>query len=145
MRTATLTRTETSDSGSFGKFKTDSGLSWCSGELPWRDNAPDRSCVPCGTYLCVWGASPRLGKCYHVQDVPGRTDIEIHSANFMGDRSLGLHCDLLGCIALGQQVGDLEGQQALLMSRVALDAMQAEFNQESFQLTILDSSSGENP
>jgi hypothetical protein len=136
MRRCTLTRTETSDEGTFGHIMTDTGLCLRSGELPWRDNEPGRSCIPTGIYDVVLALSPTKGWCYHVIKVPDRLDIEIHPANFMGDRVLGLRCDLEGCIALGTAVGSMNGQRALLCSRQAFARLDSDLDGESFQLRI---------
>lgn len=74
--------------------------------------------------------------CYHVQDVPDRDDIEIHSANYAGDVAKGLRCQLLGCIAPGLAIGQLAGQRAVLQSKEALMALETALNHESFMLTI---------
>ena len=71
-----------------------------------------------------------------MQDVPNRSMVEIHSANFAGDESKGLHCQLLGCIALGKSIGILEDQQALLNSKVAVKEFMDILNGEVFELTI---------
>jgi len=136
MRSASLTRMDTSDQGTFGRLVTDSGLVVFSGELPWRENLPEVSCIPAGLYLCTWRQSTRHGDCYHVEGVPGRAGVEIHAANFMGDRTKGLRCELLGCIAPGTSVGTLTGQRALVASRQALLALEGELEREPFELTI---------
>lgn len=139
MRTATLTRTETSDQGTFGTMVTDTGTTVRTGELPWRDNQQGLSCIPAGTYTVTWGDSPAHGPCYHVQNVPGRTDIEIHAANLMGDTTKGFRCELLGCIAPGLHVGDFGGQRAVVASRPGLQRLILDLNTEDFQLTIVES------
>jgi len=138
MKTATIHRLESDDQGTFGELRTDSGLVLCSGELPWRDNAPDRSCIPIGTYTCLWGASVKHGECYHVIDVPGRTAIEIHAANFVGDKSMGFRCDMLGCITLGLSVGTLFCQKSIVSSRIAMMEFEGEMNREPFELKVTD-------
>ncbi len=136
MRTAKLTRNETGDAGTFGTLITDSGFKCRTGELPWRDNFPGKSCIPVGIYLCHWRRSPTFGFCYHVDGVEGRNDIEIHPANFMGDSDRGLRCQLLGCIAPGLKVGSLNDQKAIISSAFALKKLEEEFDGDPFQLTI---------
>jgi hypothetical protein len=138
MRQVTLVRTETSAEGTFGVLKTDSGFECATGELPWRDNAPNKSSIPAGIYECTWRESPKHGMCYHVENVPGRTDIEIHSANFMGSADEGFQCDLAGCIALGLEAGEMEGQKAILFSKSAITGFEHDLNYETFELTIED-------
>lgn len=137
MRTAVLTRTETSEEGTFGTLVTDSGFACYSLELPWRDNAPNKSCIPDGVYACQVQDSPKHGRVYYVLNVPGRTDVEIHAANWAGDVEKGRKCQLLGCIAPGNAIGELVGQQAVLGSRDALSRLMADLDEEPFQLTIL--------
>ena len=62
-------------------------------ERPWLDNAPNISCIPTGTYEMGWRVSPRFGETWHVKDVPDRTHILIHVANYSKD--------VQGCIGLG--------------------------------------------
>ena len=64
---ATLTRTKTGDSGTFGNLRLDDGSLFVTGELPWRDNAPQKSCIPAGTYTCAIYQSPEHGPVYQVQ------------------------------------------------------------------------------
>lgn len=137
MRYVTLTRTETGDDGTFGIIKTDSGFSVYSIELPWRGNASGKSCIPAGVYVCKMAISPKHGQCYYVTDVPGgRTDIEIHSANWAGDESKGYKCQLLGCIAPGRAIGELVGQKAVLSSKDALCGFELDLDKEPFQLSV---------
>ncbi len=141
MRTALLTRMITSDEGTFGEILTDSGFRCSTGELPYRGNAPELSCIPAGTYICTWKKSEKHGPCYHIEGVEGREGVEIHSANFMGDKTIGFKCELLGCIAPGTAVGVLCDQDAVLNSKVALKQLEDDLGGETFRLTIEDPSS----
>lgn len=138
MRRALLTRDQASDEGTFGTFMSDSSFFCHTGELPWRENESNFSCIPEGTYLCTYRASEKHGDCYHVEGVSGRTAIEIHSANFVGDATKGFKCQLLGCIALGLGVGSLDGQKALISSVMARTLLEQDMNGESFELKIED-------
>lgn len=62
-------------------------------ERPWLDNKPNVSCIPVGTYEMGWRESPRFGETWHIKDVPDRTYILIHVANYARD--------VEGCIGLG--------------------------------------------
>jgi hypothetical protein len=139
IRSATLQRTSSTDEGTFGIFTSDSGFQCYTGELPWRNNENGISCIPAGVYDVVMAYSPKHGEqLYHVQNVPNREAIEIHPANWMGDKSKGFKCDLLGCIALGADQGELDGQQAVLHSGPAVMALERDMNLNPFSLTILD-------
>lgn len=137
MRRATLTRTETTDQGTFGTLVTDTGFTCRTGELPWRDNHSDFSCIPPGEYFCSYHYSPSHGLCYWVGAVPNRQDIQIHSANFCGDKTKGFKSELLGCIAPGLDVGILASQKAVIHSREALIALETNLNCENLMLKIL--------
>lgn len=136
MRKVTVRRTEMDDSGTFGKWISDSGFECSTMELPERNNIPGKSCIPPGVYQCEKRVSPKHGPCYYVLNVPGRIDIEIHSANWAGDTSLGFKCQLLGCLAPGRSIGELEGQKAILSSRDALASLESDLNGDPFQLTV---------
>jgi hypothetical protein len=72
----------------------------------------------------------------------GKTDprvgIRAHSANFMGDKSLGYRMQLNGCIALGEQLGWMEGQKALLLSAPAVRRFENHMGHKPFMLEIRD-------
>ena len=93
-------------------------------EPPWRDNRPNRSCIPSGAYDVVPHRSPRYGACYLVRDVPGRSHILAHPGNVGGDKELGLHTHTLGCLLFGLARGWLRvrgrRQRAVLSSKPAV-------------------------
>lgn len=140
MRRITLTRLESSDHGTFGTFvvpNDDYNEYFYSGELPWRDNASNVSCIPTGTYRAVWSFSPRFKRyMYELAGVPNRTGIRIHSANFMGDDSKGFKRQLNGCISLGEKLGVMDGQRALLVSSPAVRRFQDLMKGQPFELEI---------
>lgn len=145
MNTALLKRTETGDEGTFGFLMADSGHSWVTGELPWRDldgngiGDPKTSCITTGVYICEWAKSPRFGWCYHVRNVSGRSEILIHAGNYVGDKLLGFRSDVLGCIVLGKDFAeDGNGQKIVVKSREALTAFENEFGRKPFELTIVE-------
>lgn len=122
---ATLFRGDSTDQGTFGALIFGS-QSVRTIELPWRDNMRQRSCIPTGTYQCRIVNSPRFGRVYGVLDVPGRSNVLIHSANLAGDVDLGWQTHLQGCIApclkTGRMQVDGKWQAAGLVSRPALRA-----------------------
>lgn len=138
MRIVNLKRLESTEEGAFGVLTTDSLQEWHTGELPWLNNEPLRSCIPEGTYHCAWLPSERFGECYHILRVPNRTNIEIHPTNFVGDRAKGFKSTSLGCIALGHAIGKMLGQKALLKSKVAVAEFHKEMNLLDFELVILN-------
>lgn len=65
-------------------------------ELPWLDNKPRESCIRAGTYPIALTWSNRWKKpMLEVVNVPGRSGIRIHNANFA--------TELLGCIAVARR------------------------------------------
>jgi hypothetical protein len=93
------------------------GLHFCwTLELPWKGNEHDVSCIPVGTYRVQMLPSDHFKRLMpHVQNVPGRTAVEIHPANKV--------TDLLGCIG----VGDTRGPNFTLAvpARLASDRLNA--------------------
>lgn len=108
----------------FGVLVLDTGWTCNTLERPWLENAPNVSCVPPGTYDVEKHISPTKGDCYRVNNVPGRTDILIHTGNFVKDT--------LGCILVGKERRDLQ----LISSRVAMNELEIEAP-DGFQLTIM--------
>lgn len=140
MKTLTITRRPSTDQGTWGYFEF-GGTVLRDMELPWRDNATGKSCIPPGTYQAEIYNSPKHGQVYMLQGVPGRSDVEIHAANFAGDSSLGWACELLGCIAPAMSIGTLENangqeQMAGLQSRAALAQFMAWVGGEPLQVVI---------
>ena len=74
-------------------------------ELPWRENQSSISCIPEGTYPITHRVSKQFGNHFHILDVPNRTYILIHEANYVHQ--------LRGCIAVGKERKDLNGDGLL--------------------------------
>lgn len=65
-------------------------------EKPWRGNRPYESCIPESTYPMRRHDSPKFGKrTWEIAEVPGRTHILIHVANYPRN--------VVGCVGLGLQ------------------------------------------
>ena len=137
---ATLRRATSTDQGTFG-LVTFGAQCVHTVELPWRDNRSQRSCIPAGAYRCAIVKSPRFGRVYGVQNVPGRSAVLIHSANLAGDVDLGYTTQLHGCIAPAMRLGAMRNnagqmQAAGLVSRPALSALMDWAGGEPFTLEI---------
>lgn len=128
MRTVTITRYESSPDGVLGKVVTDSGLQLYSLEREWKNNEQDVSCIPSGVYKCSIVDSPHHGKVYGVHEVPNRTNVLIHSANWIRQ--------LQGCLALGNATGVVLGINGIMGSRDAVARFMADLDNEPFILTI---------
>ena len=85
-------------------------------ELPWKNNAPNQSCVPEGAYALMKRYSDHFGWHLQVMDVPGRGLILIHPANDALQ-------ELKGCIA---PVSVLTGEGRGESSRVAFEKVKKE-------------------
>lgn len=146
MKTVRLERFESSDHGTFGRLIVDD-LVLFTGELPYRDvdgnGVTDSylSCIPAGKYTVRFTFSNRFKKrMYLVGPVLGRTGIRIHSANRMGDSKKGFVADLLGCIALGERIGWIGQQKALLVSKPAVRRFEKHMEEKPFTLEIIECS-----
>lgn len=131
-----LIREPSEDVGTFGRLTFDFGLTVRTLELPWRENARAVSCIPTGRYECVWRHSPRFGDCYHVLDVPKRSDILIHAGNLAGDVAKGFKSDVQGCILVGTGDGLIDGQRGIIRSRTALFNLHSALREAPFVLEI---------
>lgn len=136
MERVTLTRMESGDQGTFGRLVA-RGQAFFTGELPWRDNAPNVSCIPAGLYECRWTMSARFKRqMYLIHPVTGRSGIRKHSANLMGDAALGYRAQVNGCIALGERLGWIDRQKAVLLSVPAVRRFESLMGGESFDLEV---------
>ena len=155
MKRAILTRTETGDQGTFGRLVVEgTDFNCVTLELPWRNNASGKSCIPAGTYLFKMTNSPKHGLCYEEwddpatkekEDVPDRDHIQIHSANLAGDEAKGYISQLLGCLALGVEAvtfkagtppaGDKD-QRGISASRATVEAFEKEMDYKQVRLVL---------
>ncbi|AZS49358.1 hypothetical protein DM558_00550 [Entomomonas moraniae] len=133
----TLKRFKSTSQGTFGVVILPNGKEFDSLELPDKDNKRQVSCIPKGTYQCKIVNSPRFGRVYGVLDVPNRANILIHAGNYGGDVEKGYRSDILGCILLGKNVGELKGQRVVLSSKKALAEFMEEMDRQPFTLEIV--------
>lgn len=139
MNSALLTRWDHGDQGTFGRLITPAGLSLYTGELPWRDNRSNASCIPQAVYNVEWTFSPAFRRwMYLILDTDPRAGIRAHSANFMGDDTMGYKKQLNGCIALGEKLGWMDGQKALLLSISAVRRFEEHMERLPFKLEIVN-------
>ncbi|MHB8727572.1 MAG: DUF5675 family protein [Sulfuricaulis sp.] len=101
---------------------------------------PDHPCVPEGTYLCKLYQSPEHGRVFMLQDVPGRTYVEIHICEGLnGTLDYVRPAFLLGCVGLGMYECWEHGEPAVCASHEAfrrfMDYLQSD---EAFYLRILE-------
>ncbi|HKV74593.1 MAG TPA: DUF5675 family protein [Gemmatimonadales bacterium] len=93
MSALALLRTE-QNVGTFGRFVIPDGSTLYSLELPWKNNAPQVSCIPAGHYdLQRRYSNSHHCEVFEIMAVPDRTDVEIHWGNWIKDT--------LGCVLVG--------------------------------------------
>lgn len=134
-----LTRLETDLEGTFGEL-TGEAIRIYSGELPWNKNERSKSCIPSGTYICKPHMSPKFGECFWILDVPNRSEILIHPANYMGDIDSGYRSDLLGCIGIGMTKGHdpTINQRTIWRSKEAVKKLIEYTEFKPFELEIIN-------
>lgn len=101
-------------------------------ELADKNNARDISCIPKGTYEVKWLFWwSKLKYAYEVQNVPNRSGIKFHSANY--------YFDLKGCIGLGNNLVDInsDGKLDVVNSRNTISAFENFMDRKSFTLSII--------
>lgn len=86
-------------------------------ELPDLNNAKRISCIPKGIYNVVKRNSPKYGNHFHVQNVPDRDMILIHSGNYF--------THTLGCILVGKTHADInkDGYRDVTGSKQTLEEL----------------------
>lgn len=132
-----LKRGPSTDQGTFGTLTYEGEFICYTGELPWRDNKPQVSCIPPGTYVVEPWNSKRFPDTYHLKDVEGRSAILTHQGNLCGDKSKGYLSHVLGCIIVGEKRGTIRGQQAVLLSVVAMRKLRSLIGKRRFDLEVL--------
>jgi hypothetical protein len=102
------------DYGTFSEWKID-GNKFCYGvEKAWRNNQRRISCIPIGNYTATIYNSPLHGRVYQLNNVPGRSSIQIHSANFADE--------LEGCLAPGENISEFpDGKLGVTSSKKVLN------------------------
>ena len=100
-------------------------------ELPFKANIRSISCIPPGHYQVETRISKAYGEHYIVKNVPGRTYILIHVANY--------YTDLRGCIGVGKEFADInkDKHQDITHSRDTLKTL-LKHAPDGFSLTIID-------
>lgn len=101
-------------------------------ELPNADNPTGHRCIIAGRFLCRRRWSAKHGcEVFEITGVPGRTDIEIHPANWP--------FQLLGCVAPGESIEVINGKRGVTNSRATFDAFMREMQGiNEFWLDVVD-------
>jgi len=91
----------------------------CGIELPWKNNKRNISCIPAGEYSAIAVKRYSNGKyALWVQDVPNRSQIMVHTANFVRQ--------LRGCLAPGKEFKDIDNDGIIdvTSSQATMDEIQ---------------------
>lgn len=101
-------------------------------EKDWVENTKSLSCIPEGEYECRprWSSknAPNYDWAYEITNVPGRTDVLIHIANWPHE--------LEGCVALGNGLMFSAKEIGVSNSRDTIRAFHTYMNREPFMLLI---------
>lgn len=104
-----IIRLETSNKfGTFGVLRINKVLFCNTLEPPNKENKVNESSIPTGQYFCQMMRSPKFGETFEVTKVPGRSHILFHKGNVVEHTS--------GCIILGEHIGKLRTDRAVLNS-----------------------------
>lgn len=150
MKRLTIQREPDTDEGTFGTGSFPGSDTWQFLELPWRDNAQGLSRIEAGVYVADLLEPDQTHfhrHIYRLRDVPDRTDVEMHPANFAGDVTKGFHSELKGCCAPGFSRGELptpdgKVQKAVLHSGIALDAIIEFAGSDPIEIEFVDPANG---
>ncbi len=123
----TLTRIRTGDDGTFGIWTDENDTQLC--VTVERPKTGDHPCIPAGTYTFNLYNSPKHGQVWMAENVPNRTNIEVHNANFASQ--------LLGCIGVGDRFGVIDGIAAVMDSEATLKVLR-KILPSKFELTIVE-------
>ena len=112
-----LIRDSYSDMGTFGKLYIDNEFFCYTVEQVWKDNRENESCIPEGVYSLQLRYSPVVKRTsagefeegYEITNVLNRTYVMLHVANVASD--------LQACIGVGESLGFVKDQWAVLNSR----------------------------
>lgn len=138
MQRVAIRRLRHSDQGTEGVLILPRGVFCNTMELPWRDNAPKKSCIPCGEYDVAIRQSPKFGRVYEIKGVPRRSFILAHAGNLAGDTAKGWLSHVEGCIELGAYFGHIGRQRAVLCSRPTVRRFMELMDYQPFRLLVED-------
>ena len=99
-------------------------------ELADKNNEKRKSCIPRGQYPVEKRYSEKYGHHFHIQNVPNRDMILIHSGNF--------YTQILGCVLVGKDLIDMNKDRELdvTSSKETLNKL-TQILPDKFYLTII--------
>jgi hypothetical protein len=98
-------------------------------ENPLRETNLDNR-IPAGTYQCKPYSSAKHPDVYEITNVPNRTAILIHTGN--------VEKDTQGCILIGNRIGALNGEPAILESKRCFERFRSLIGHREFTLVVED-------
>lgn len=122
----TLKRFLACEAGTFGILTHENRPLCMTLEPLWRGNQKNLSCIPPGNYVCTKHNGEKFKNVWRLLDVPGRSDILIHSGNTVSK-------DTQGCILVGLSI--FSG--GIADSLTALEFLRKTFP-STFRLDIVD-------
>lgn len=108
MKILEIIRLEETEQGTIGILKIDKEVFCYTLEPADKLNKLNESSIPAQQYICEKTFSSKFGQTFEIMNVPQRAHILFHAGNVQGDT--------LGCILLGQTVGKLKSNRAILNS-----------------------------
>ena len=115
--------------GTFGVLKICKQLFCITLEPPENANKSNISCIPAGQYDCLRYRSIKYPDTFEITNVPDRSKVLFHAGNFVENT--------MGCVLLGQSVGKLKGNRAVLNSGGTFKNFMLHMNGNAFfHLTI---------
>lgn len=135
---AELIRVEIGKKGTFGVWLWNGETFCVTLELPWKNNQRQISSIPAGKYICERRPSPLITRLtqgrwktgFVVTNVPGRSDIMIHSGRLIAHTR--------GCILAASAFGKLKSAQREVVNsgQTFLEFMDFTKDVDRFELTI---------
>ena len=110
-----LIRDQSDDTGTFGRLIYDSSVVAYTLELPWKDDRPDVSCIPLGTYQVIPHNSHEHPNVWEITNVPNRSEILLHSGNFLSDTK--------GCLLAGDSQVIINGKKMVTDSVATINKL----------------------
>lgn len=99
-------------------------------EPPWQNNTPFVSCIPEGEYSVKPDMTGEY-RGFELQNVPGRSQIEIHTGNTADDTQ--------GCLMPGFGLGYVKGRWAVVNSTAAMRELKQLMRQEKVKKITITS------
>ena len=97
-------------------------------ERPWKDNQPNVSCIPEGVYACQPFSGERFKVVIQIMDVPHRSYILFHVANFPHD--------IEGCIGVGDRFVSDALEPAVYNSKKTMAQLMDIFNGHEQRMSL---------